>query len=378
VDHAGFVLSGAHRTLSTKGLRRAFNHVADAQSALRESAARLVAGAIPFDVGHPCALAEPEEFVFADGPWQPRRAPALPHARIIGEVPSHAEHVGRVRALIDLVERTELEKVVAARSVLLQAERPIAPMDLLSQLVAQDHVGNGFCVDLTPAGGDYEGRRLIGASPEILVRRHGRTVTCRPLAGSAPRCSDPAEDEASAQALLDSQKNQHEHSFVVQWIRERLAPFCASLDVPAAPSLSGTPDVWHLGTAITGILADPDTSALDLALAVHPTPAVCGTPTLLAMRMIKELEEDRGFYAGTVGWCDDAGDGEWMVAIRCAELSDDGYTARAFAGGGIVAGSDPESELAETTMKLRTVLGAFGIDPHLQAGARRHDLGGFA
>lgn len=347
--------------MRTQGLRRTFNHVDDARAALREHGVRLVAGAIPFDVSHPCALSEPEDFTFADGPWRPGPAVALPPARMVGEVPSHAEHVARVRTLIDLVHTTELEKVVAARSVLLRTEEPILPMRLLAQLVNQDHVGNGFSVDLSAAGGQYAGRTLVGASPETLVRRRGRVVSCRPLAGSAPRHTDPDADRAAALELLASEKNLHEHSFVVQWIREGLAPYCRSLDVEETPSLWSTPDLWHLGTPIVGELADPATTALDLALAIHPTPAVCGTPTLKAMSTIKELEEDRGFYAGAVGWCDSDGDGEWMVAIRCAELSADGLTARAFAGGGIVASSDPQSELAETSAKLRTVLNAFGL-----------------
>lgn len=365
VDHSSFVLSGADRTLRTHGLRRSFSDVEEARAALRRHGVRLVAGAIPFDVAHPCALAEPEDFTVAAGPWRPGLAGlavALPRARVVGEVPSREEHVARVEKLIGLVRSGQLEKVVAARSVLLRTTEPIAPMRLLAQLVHQDHVGNGFSVDLSPAGGGYEGRTLVGASPETLVRKAGATVSCRPLAGSAPRSADPEADRVAAQGLLASEKNQHEHSFVVGWIREKLAPLCETLTVAAEPSLWSTPELWHLGTPIEGRLADPSTSALDLALALHPTPAVCGTPTAEAMATITELEEDRGFYAGAVGWCDGAGDGEWMVAIRCAELGADGLTARAFAGGGIVASSDPQGELAETSAKLRTVLGAFGID----------------
>src|SRR5699024_3985751 len=148
--------------------------------------------------------------------------------------------------------------------------------------------GNGFTVDLTPAGGRFAGRALVGARPETLVRREGRRVVCRPLAGTAPRTAGPAPGphtagphaaaDPAARALLGSGKNLREHAFVVDWIRSVLAPLCSTLDVPPTPSLHATPHLWHLGTEITGILADPSTSALDLALALHPTPAVCGTP----------------------------------------------------------------------------------------------------
>jgi isochorismate synthase len=172
------------------------------------------------------------------------------------------------------------------------------------------------------------------------------------------RLADPDADAAQARELLASTKNLDEHAFVIEWIREILGPVCAELNIPDGPELISTHEVCHLATPITGRLRDPATSALDLALLLHPTPAVCGTPTDLALDTITHLEEDRGFYGGAVGWCDAQGDGEWIVAIRCAELSADGHSVRAFAGGGIVAASDPNAELDETTAKLRTLLGS--------------------
>ncbi|MGO1457980.1 MAG: chorismate-binding protein, partial [Corynebacterium casei] len=122
-----------------------------------------------------------------------------------------------------------------------------------------------------------------------------------------------------------------------------------------------TNEMWHLGTPITGTLKKPTTTALELAVRCHPTPAICGTPTAAAKSLICTAETDRGFYSGAVGWCDASGDGEYMVAIRCAEVAGDGLTARAWAGGGIVEDSDPEAELAETTAKLQTIVRAMGI-----------------
>ena len=359
-----FLLSGPERTLRARGATAAFDDHRAALAALATVGAELVVGALAFDHEHPCALTVPQSYAFSDGPWRPPAPESLPPApaiRVGAQAPTPAEHIERVNELIARVRAGELDKVVAARSVLLESDAPISRTALLSRLIAQDPNGNGFTVDLTPAGGEHVGRALVGASPETLIRRHGDQVSCWPLAGSAARSQDREADAAAAAELLDSAKNQHEHAFVVDWLREVLGPLCSTLEIPAAPTLIATPDLWHLGTRITGTLARLDVTALDLALALHPTPAVCGTPQAAAMAAIRETEEDRGFYAGAVGWCDREGDGDWMVAIRCAELSADRRSARAFAGGGIVAGSDAAEELAETDAKLRTLLSALGV-----------------
>jgi isochorismate synthase len=138
---------------------------------------------------------------------------------------------------------------------------------------------------------------------------------------------------------------------------------CTELTIASAPRLSRTAAVWHLSTPITGRLRDTSTTAMDLALALHPTPAVGGVPTDAAAELIAALEGDRGFYAGAVGWCDEHGDGQWVVSLRCAQLAADRRTALAHSGGGIVAGSDPDDEVAETTMKFVTILTALGVQP---------------
>lgn len=360
----GFLLSGPDRTLRASGRAAAFDDHRAARAALAAGQTRMLVGALAFDHDHPCALTAPESAAFSPGPWRPpapESLPAAPAIRVAALAPTPDEHIARVNQLLARVRSGELDKVVAARSVLLEADRPISRTALLSRLIAQDPNGNGFTVDLTPAGGEHVGRALVGASPETLIRRHGDQVTCWPLAGSVARAKDPAADAAAAAELLESAKNQHEHAFVVDWLREVLGPVCERLEIPQTPTLIATPDVWHLGTRITGTLSRTDVTSLDLALALHPTPAVCGTPQAAAMAAIRETEEDRGFYAGAVGWCDASGDGDWMVAIRCAELSADRLSARAFAGGGIVAGSDAADELAETDAKLRTLLSALGV-----------------
>ncbi|RAU95221.1 isochorismate synthase, partial [Mycobacterium colombiense] len=163
-------------------------------------------------------------------------------------------------------------------------------------------------------------------------------------------------------ALAASAKNRHEHQLVIETIRAALEPLCDELSIAAEPQLSSTAAVWHLCTPIGGRLRETSTTAIDLALALHPTPAVGGVPTKAAMRLIAELEGDRGFYAGAVGWCDSRGDGRWVVSLRCAQLSADRRVALARAGGGIVAESDPDDEVAETTTKFGTILHALGVE----------------
>ena len=275
------------------------------------------------------------------------------------EIPSPAEHRVRVSSAISGINAGSVGKVVLARAVRLVADRPLDPHAVCASLIDSSPAADGFLVDLSPAGDAYAGRVLVGSSPELLVRRRGDQVECHPLAGSAPRDADPATDQASARALRDSGKDAFEHAFVVDSIAHALAPLCTDLEIPEHPSLTSTREMWHLGTRIRGRISDPRTTALDLALAVHPTPAVCGTPTDEARRLIAGIEGPRGFYAGAIGWSDADGDGDWMVSIRCAEIDTDRRGAIAWAGGGIVADSDPDAEVAETGAKLRTVLRAF-------------------
>jgi menaquinone-specific isochorismate synthase len=200
---------------------------------------------------------------------------------------------------------------------------------------------------------------MVGATPELLIRQTGRQVSALVLAGTTPRGGDLVEDEALGAALLASAKNTEEHAYAVASMREALEPLCDELDNQPRPTLLKLPNLQHLGTWVRGTLTADGTprSALGLAAAVHPTAAVCGTPTGAAFELIRELEHmDRERYAGPVGWVDADGNGEWGIALRCAQLS--GRTARLFAGCGIVAGSDPAAELAEAQVKFRPMRGA--------------------
>jgi menaquinone-specific isochorismate synthase len=255
-----------------------------------------------------------------------------------------------VEDALDRIEDGELAKVVLARDLLVTTGTPIDARRLLRRLAARFPDCWTFAVD-----------GLVGATPELLLRRTGRALSARVLAGTAPRGAGSA-DARLADELQASPKDRAEHAYAVASLVDALRPFCSSLDVPEAPVLLTLPNVRHLATDVHGRQRrDDGAGLLDLVGAVHPTAAVCGTPTDRATAVIAELEGmDRGRYAGPVGWLDGRGDGEFGLALRCAELTgaDGGRQARLFAGCGIVAGSDPAAELAETQSKFAAVQAA--------------------
>ena len=243
------------------------------------------------------------------------------------------------------ISRGDLRKVVLARDVYATAQHPIDPRTLLRRLSARYPECYTFACD-----------GFVGATPELLIRRAGDEVRSLVLAGTMPRGSSAEEDSRLAAALLASAKEAEEHRYAADSVRRVLAPLCGTLDVSPEPELLTLPNVHHLGTSVVGQLAT-DRSALALAAALHPTAAVGGDPVEVAVEVIRELESmDRARYAGPVGWMDAHGNGEWGIGLRCAQLN--GNQARLFAGAGIVAGSDPAAELAETVSKLRPMRSA--------------------
>ncbi|WP_434548023.1 isochorismate synthase [Mycobacterium intracellulare] len=363
LDHEPpFALCGPTRTLIADGVSRRYCDVGAAQAALRSNQAPIVLGALPFDVSSPAALLTPRAVDVTHGLPDWPTGP-LPPVRVAAALPPPGDYRDRVRRARDQLAAADnpLHKVVLARALELVADAPMDARAVLRRLVAADPAAYGYLVDLSAAGDGYAGVALVGASPELLVARSGDRVECRPFAGSAPRAADPDADAANGAALAASAKNRHEHQLVIETIRAALQPLCDDLSIAAEPQLSRTAAVWHLCTPISGRLRDTSTSAIDLALALHPTPAVGGVPTDAAVQLIAELEGDRGFYAGAVGWCDAAGDGRWVVSLRCAQLSADRRSALARAGGGIVAESDPDDEVAETTTKFATILNALEV-----------------
>ncbi len=266
------------------------------------------------------------------------------------EVPSADAFEGAVREAVARIRRGEMRKVVLARTIEVTAERDLDPRLLAGRLRAVDPDAFTFAV---PSDDGV----LVGASPELLVSRRGHEIRSNPLAGSAPRSGDPDEDRANADALIESSKDREEHAIVVDAVAETLRPFCTELEWDQDPVLRDTPNVWHLSTRFRGWLRQPAPTVLELVAALHPTPAVAGEPRQAALETIEELEPfDRGRYAGPVGWVDAEGDGEWAIALRCAELS--GNRAVLYAGAGIVADSEPTRELDETERKFRAFLDA--------------------
>ena len=198
---------------------------------------------------------------------------------------------------------------------------------------------------------------FVGASPELLVSRTGDVVRAQPMAGTAPRGGDPASDARLAASLLTSSTYRHEHQITIDMVFDTLIPWCSYLDYEPEPSVVGVANVQHLATMVEGRLSLPAPSILELVAALHPTPAVNGWPRDEARAWIEEHEGfDRGRYAGTVGWVDARGNGTFAVSIRCADI--EGTSARLVAGNGIVADSDPDTELAETQVKLQAMLSA--------------------
>jgi menaquinone-specific isochorismate synthase len=318
-------------------------------------------GALPFDPTAAGTLVVPQTVVgrAADGTaWMttigagapPGPAPAArrpPDRFTLTASRPHDEWCAVVAAAVREVRRGRLHKVVLARQVAVEANRPLLPFDVLGRLRA-----------LYPACMLFSADGFVGASPELLVSRLGRQVRSHPLAGTIPRSGDPAVDERLGAGLLASEKERGEHRLVVEAVAAALRPHCEALSVPASPSIVPLRNVSHLGTVISGRLAAAGPpSALELAALLHPTPAVAGTPAAEALAYIAEVEGmDRGRYAGPVGWTDANGDGQWAVGIRSAQLA--GHRALLFAGVGVVASSSPEAELAETQLKLQALLAA--------------------
>lgn len=323
----------------------------------------LALGVVPFEPGTPCALVIPAVVVgkaadgrrwvtTIDGADEPLIGDSRPTpqaqeftVRPLTDVQRYLTAVATAR---DAVRAGDLTKAVIAREVSVESPDPIDVHAVLLRLKAMFGRSYRYSVD-----------GFIGASPELLIAVRGNEVRSHPLAGTTPRTGDPDTDRRAADELLASEKNQIEHRVVIDMIHDTLLQWCSYLDWQPEPSIVTVANVQHLGTAMEGRLSDPRPNVLELVRALSPTPALGGFPRAEALALIASAEGFvRGRYGGAVGWVDAAGDGTWAVAIRCAELSPDGRRARLVAGGGIVADSDPLSELAETQAKLQAMLSA--------------------
>lgn len=323
----------------------------------------LAMGVVPFEPGTACDLVLPGIVVgkAADGRrWVTRIEghddPLAPAARPVPRAQEFTvrpltpvdRYLAAVTAARDAVRAGRLTKAVIAREVEVSGPEPIDVHAVLMRLKAMFGRSHRYSIE-----------GFIGASPELLVEVRGNEVRSHPLAGTTPRTGDPDTDRRAAAELLASEKNQIEHRVVIDMIHDTLLPWCSYLDWEPEPSIVTVANVQHLGTAMEGHLSDPRPNVLELVTALSPTPALGGFPRTDALELIAAAEGfTRGRYGGAVGWVDAAGDGTWAVAIRCAELSADRRSARLVAGGGIVADSEPLSELAETQAKLQAMLSA--------------------
>ena len=257
-------------------------------------------------------------------------------------------YLNAVTSARDAVRSGAIKKAVIARDVFVTSSQPIDIHSVLLRLRNSFGSSYQFSVD-----------GFIGASPELLVSILDGEVSSHPLAGTAPRTGDPATDAQLAISLLSSTKNQIEHRIVIDAVHDTLLPWCSYLDWEPEASIVAVANVQHLGTHMSGRLSQPFLHVLDAAYALSPTPALGGFPRDKALNLISDVEGmSRGRYGGAVGWFDSRGNGVFAVSIRCAEFSNNNKTARLFAGGGIVADSEPLSELAETQAKLQAMLAA--------------------
>lgn len=255
---------------------------------------------------------------------------------------SPAEWQLRVAKAIDEIEKSELEKVVLARDLIVNSHRPIDARKILRNLSAEYPSTWVFAVD-----------GLVGATPELLLRLSRGMVTSRVLAGTISKTGNDEKDLALAASLARSSKDLEEHEYAVRSVADALDPFCTSTNVPESPFVLHLANVMHLATDVTGALIESmkNVDAFTILEKLHPSAAVCGTPTNVAADLIKRIEGmSRGRYAGPVGWLDARGDGELGIALRCGQIKDN--EIQIYAGCGIVAGSNPEKELTESNAKF--------------------------
>ncbi|WP_241649803.1 isochorismate synthase [Rosenbergiella collisarenosi] len=348
--------------LDSEGSQHSFQQTLSEQFRLARAAGiknpRLV-GAIPFDSQQPTALFIPqhvtetgrEQLIAELMPYQSATLAKVTEQRAY---PDQSQFMSMVSDAVAAMKRGELDKVVLSRLLTLHTQENIDSTVLMSRIMAQNPDNYHFHVPLA----NHE--VLTGASPELLLRKQKSLFSSRPLAGSAKRQAVSADDYKVGERLLASTKDRHEHQLVIDAMAQLLAPIVKQLDVPQSPELVTTSQLWHLATMIQGSVDNGQENALQLAGLLHPTPALSGYPHQLACRLIQQLEPfSRNLFGGMVGWCDDEGNGEWVVTIRCAQLAQREVTL--FAGAGIVPASDPLAEWQETGTKLSTMLHAFGL-----------------
>jgi menaquinone-specific isochorismate synthase len=356
-DGSGFVTSGIAARVRVGDVDRVLAGIENDDRVSRPGTGAIAVSSLPFHGAAQGELVIPSTVTGLDAhgrAWRteigspasfaPSAVPAPTRFSVEGRV-SRTEWASQMHTILEAIAAGALAKVVLAREVVVHADAPFDTPAVVDRLRATQ----GGCV-VFAAGGN------VGATPELLVRRRGAAVVSRPMAGTIPRGATDAGDSAAEAALAASVKDGLEHRLVVDAVVNGLRASGVDITFVRGPDVARLATVSHLATTIAGNVEPRSArSALELALRLHPTPAVAGAPRDAALAMLQDLETfDRGRYAGPVGWVDAHGDGEWAVSLRCAELG--GTTARLVAGAGIVAGSDPDAEWAETQAKLEPML----------------------
>ena len=361
-DGVGFAGQGIAHSISADTAAE-FLHTIDHDNQTSLDVGPIAIGNIAFQRMAPATLVVPRKVVGKDEAgncWittiddaSPTISPALasqpkPSTFNVQPITPIENYKKAVLAARDAVRSGAITKAVIAREIRVTSSIPIDIHAVLLRLRATFARSYRYSIN-----------GFIGASPELLVEIKGDRIRSHPLAGTTPRTGDPKTDDELARKLIASMKDQVEHRVVIDVIHEMLLPWCSYLDWEPEPSVLQVANVQHLGTLIEGHLSAVRPSVMEIVRTLSPTPALGGHPRDAALALIAEVEElDRGPYGGAVGWVDGSGNGTWAVAIRCAELSDDRLTARLHAGGGIVAASDPDAELAETQAKFQAMLSA--------------------
>jgi isochorismate synthase len=331
---------------------------AEAARLLAEDRTRVVVGALPFDDVTPARLTVPRTVT-----WTSRPAPSIrvvPEQRRDAEwhvrpIPEPGVFVRGVQAAMPLLRSGELRRVVLSRGLELRTPIPVSVGGMLRHLLEHDPVS------YTVAAGLPGGQTLICLTPELVLTKRGTQVVLRCLSGTRPRSSDSDTDDRLAEDLLWCDFSRSEHAQVVSETAEALRRMTETVEMPPGPGVAGTSGGWRLVTELRGRPRDPGLSVLDLVAALRPSPAVCGTPADLAREVVNEVEPCvRGYHTGTIGWCDSAGDGEWVTATRCAIV--DPIKMRLFTTTNVVAESSPVGVLAEASAEFRSMLLALGIN----------------
>lgn len=362
-EGVGFAAVGVSARLNSQQARDVLSNIEHSSTELPIGVGPIIFGSIPFDSTRDadfilpsvtlCKTREGETWVTviddAAFPNQTDLAPTPGNPQFkVRDGVAVSVYLKAVEAARDAVRRGQLTKAVIARDVFVSSDTPVDIHGLLIRLRSTFATSYRYSFD-----------GFVGASPELLVAIHGDEIRSHPLAGTTPRTGDPQKDATLAKQLLASPKNQIEHRVVIDMVHDTLLPHCSYLDWEEEPSVVQVANVQHLGTLLIGKLSEPRVHVLDAALALSPTPALGGFPREQALQLIAQHEGmDRDKYGGAIGWFDQRGNGVFAVAIRCAQFNDARTQARLFAGGGIVADSDPEEELSETQAKLQAMLAA--------------------